>query len=94
MQMRVLQGFPLGDTSPVKPSLMLNLIGEPNFTGPVVYQGLNEVLALKDVYVHLYGKHETKPGRKMGHVTIISSDYQDLTHKANKIKHTLKAITQ
>jgi 5-(carboxyamino)imidazole ribonucleotide synthase len=49
---------------------------------------------MENVFVHLYGKKITKPGRKMGHVTIISSDYQDLTHKANKIKHTLKAIAK
>jgi 5-(carboxyamino)imidazole ribonucleotide synthase len=49
---------------------------------------------MDNVFVHLYGKLQTKPGRKMGHVTIISKDYQDLTYKANKIKHTLKAITK
>ena len=92
MQMRILQGFPLGDTAPVKPSLMLNLIGEPNFTGPVVYQGLNEVMALKDVYVHLYGKHETKPGRKMGHVTILGEDKDELLRKAEFIKLHLKVV--
>ena len=92
MQMRVLQGFPLGDTETVKPSLMLNLIGEPDFTGPVVYQGLNEVLALKDVYVHLYGKHETKPGRKMGHVTILGDDKEELLRKAEFIKLHLKVV--
>ena len=93
MQMRVLQGFPLGDTAPVKPSLMLNLIGEPDFTGPVIYQGLNEVLALKDVYVHLYGKHETKPGRKMGHVTILGEDKEELLRKAEFIKLHLKVVS-
>jgi 5-(carboxyamino)imidazole ribonucleotide synthase len=56
----------------------------------VHYEGLEEVLKMENVFVHLYGKKQTKPGRKMGHVTIISNDYQDLTHKANKIKHTLK----
>jgi 5-(carboxyamino)imidazole ribonucleotide synthase len=45
---------------------------------------------MDNVFVHLYGKIQTKPGRKMGHVTIISKDYQDLTYKANKIKHLLK----
>jgi len=93
MQMRVLQGFPLGDTSSVKPSLMLNLIGEPGFTGPVKYQGLSEVLALKDVYIHLYGKHDTKPGRKMGHVTILGENKTELLEKAQFIKDRLKVVS-
>lgn len=92
MQMRVLQNFPLGDTATTKPSLMLNLIGEPDFSGPVRYEGLNEVLALKDVYVHLYGKHDTKPGRKMGHVTILSDSKDELLQKAHFIKGKLKAM--
>lgn len=93
MQMRVLQDFPLGDTSAVKPSLMLNLIGEPNFSGPVKYQGLSDVLALKDVYVHLYGKRDTKPGRKMGHVTILGETKTELLEKARFIKDRLKVVS-
>ncbi|MDB5284104.1 MAG: phosphoribosylaminoimidazole carboxylase ATPase subunit [Bacteroidota bacterium] len=93
MQMRILQGLPLGNTSAIKPSLMLNLIGEPNHNGPVQYKGLDEVLKLKGVYVHLYGKHETKPGRKMGHVTILGDDKNELLEKAKFIKQTLKVVT-
>jgi len=58
-----------------------------------VYAGLEEVLKIDNVFVHLYGKNETKPGRKMGHVTILHKDYQDLTHMANKIKHLLRVIS-
>ena len=90
MQMRVLQNLPLGDTAAIKPSLMLNLIGEPKHSGAVVYSGLEEVLMMKGVYVHLYGKHETKPGRKMGHVTVLGDDKKDLLLKAEFIKEKLK----
>jgi len=93
MQMRVLQNLPLGDTSTIKSSLMLNLIGEPNFSGAVKYAGLEEVMKMKGVYVHLYGKHETKPGRKMGHVTVLGEDKNDLLAKADLIKDTLKVIS-
>ena len=92
MQMRILQNLSPGDTSAIKPSLMLNLIGEPNHTGPVIYKGLDEVLKLNEVYIHLYGKHETKPGRKMGHVTILGDDKNELLQKANFIKQTLKVV--
>ncbi|MCX6331590.1 MAG: 5-(carboxyamino)imidazole ribonucleotide synthase [Bacteroidetes bacterium] len=93
MLWRIILNYPLGNTNEILPSAIVNIIGAEGYTGDVVYEGLDEVLKMDNVFVHLYGKKQTKPGRKMGHVTIISSDYQDLTHKANKIKHTLKAIT-
>jgi 5-(carboxyamino)imidazole ribonucleotide synthase len=91
-QMRILQNLPLGSTDTIKPSLMLNLIGEPNHTGAVKYNGLEEVLKMKGVYVHLYGKHETKPGRKMGHVTVLGESKDELLEKAEMIKTKLKVI--
>ena len=94
MQMRVMQGLPLGDTGTIMPSLMLNLIGEEGHSGPVYYQGLDEALKIKGVYIHLYGKHETKPGRKMGHITIIGSDKNELLDKARSIKEILKVISR
>ncbi|MFN8297945.1 MAG: 5-(carboxyamino)imidazole ribonucleotide synthase [Chitinophagales bacterium] len=93
MQMRILQNLPPGNTEPIQPSLMLNLIGEPGHSGSVRYVGLNEALQLKGVYVHLYGKHETKPGRKMGHVTVLGHDKKELLDKANFIRETLKVIS-
>ncbi len=93
MQMRVLQNLPLGNTENIQPSLMLNLIGEAGYSGSVKYEGLQEVMKMKGVYVHLYGKHETKPGRKMGHVTILGSNREQLLLKAEQIKNTLKVIS-
>lgn len=94
MLLRILLDYPLGNPNAILPSAIVNIIGAEGYSGDVVYQGLEEVLKMDNVFVHLYGKLQTKPGRKMGHVTIISNDYQDLTHKANKIKHTLKVIAQ
>ena len=92
MLLRIILNYPLGNPAPILPSAIVNLIGAEGYTGEVVYEGLDEVMKMENVFVHLYGKTTTKPGRKMGHVTIISNDYLDLTHKANKIKHTLKVI--
>ena len=92
MLWRILLGLPLGNPNEILPSAIVNLIGAEGFSGNVIYEGLEDVLKMDNVFVHLYGKLQTKPGRKMGHVTIISKDYLDLTHKANKIKHTLKVI--
>jgi 5-(carboxyamino)imidazole ribonucleotide synthase len=93
MQMRVLQNLPLGSTDTIQPSLMLNLIGEDAYAGPVLYQGLSDVLKMKGVYIHLYGKQETKPGRKMGHITILAENKNELLKKAQSIKGTLKVIS-
>ena len=92
MQMRVLQNLPLGDTAAIKPSLMLNLIGESGYSGTVKYTGMEEVEKMKDVYVHIYGKEETKPGRKMGHVTLLGESKTALLEKAELIKKKLKVV--
>ena len=91
MLWRVMLNYPLGNTSLILPSIMVNLIGADGCTGDVKYEGLDEVLKIENAFVHLYGKKQTKPGRKMGHVTIMSREKQDLTYKANIVKHTLKA---
>lgn len=93
MLWRIILNYPLGNTKPILPSSIVNLLGADGFSGEVKYDGLDEVLKMENVFVHLYGKAKTKPGRKMGHVTIMNKDYHDLTYKANKIKHTLKVIS-
>ena len=90
--LRAIVGLPLGDTSVLVPSAMVNLLGEPGFSGPARYQGFEEVLKIQGVHVHLYGKKLTKPFRKMGHVTIIDQDVESLKQKANFVKQTLKVI--
>jgi len=94
MLWRIMLGYPLGNTDPILPSVMINLVGEDGYSGPAVYEGLREVLEIPNAFVHIYGKKETKPGRKMGHVTVISAEKQDLLHKANKIKHLLKVLAE
>ncbi len=89
MLWRVMLDYPLGNTSQLLPAAIVNLVGEKNHTGAAHYEGLDAVLAMDNVFVHIYGKANTKPGRKMGHVTILSSEPQELLHKANQIKNTL-----
>lgn len=89
MLWRIILGYPLGNTKAILPSAMVNVIGAEGHSGNVHYVGLEEVLSIDNAFVHLYGKKETKPGRKMGHVTILSAEKQDLIHNANKIKHAL-----
>ena len=94
MLWRIMLQYPLGNTEHILPAAIVNIIGEKNHTGPACYQGLGEVLAMDNVFVHIYGKTQTKPGRKMGHVTILSNEKQELIHKANQIKHTLKVVSE
>ena len=93
MLWRIMLGYPLGNTNSIMHSAIVNLIGEPNFKGEAKYAQLNEVLKIENVFVHIYGKKETRPGRKMGHVTILSNERQHLIHIANKIKQTIKVIS-
>lgn len=94
MLWRVILGYPLGNTEAILPGAIVNLIGAPGCNGEAWYEGIEEVLQMDNVFVHIYGKKDTKPGRKMGHVTIISREKQDLVYKAHKIKNTLKVITK
>jgi len=94
MLWRVILGYPLGNTDAILPGAIVNLVGAEGCSGEAHYEGLEEVLQMDNVFVHIYGKKDTKPGRKMGHVTIISREKQDLVYKAHKIKNTLKVISK
>jgi 5-(carboxyamino)imidazole ribonucleotide synthase len=69
---------------------MVNLLGEDGFSGPAYYEGIEACLALGGVNVHLYGKVNTKPFRKMGHVTITGRTMDELRQKATFVKENLK----
>jgi 5-(carboxyamino)imidazole ribonucleotide synthase len=72
---------------------MLNLVGAEGYSGPVKYEGLEDCLAMEGVYVHLYGKSETKPHRKMGHVCITDRHLEKCRDKANFVRNKLKVIS-
>jgi 5-(carboxyamino)imidazole ribonucleotide synthase len=94
MLWRIILGYPLGNTKYILPSAIINIIGSENHSGVPYYSGLEEVLSIDNAFLHLYGKQQTKPGRKMGHVTVLSSERADLIYKANKIKQALTVITK
>lgn len=89
---RILLGYPLGNTETIRNSALVNLVGEKDCSGDVKYEGIKEVLAMENTYIHLYGKKQTKPGRKMGHVTLLGNDTTDLIRKVQLIKDKLKVI--
>ncbi|MBC7886693.1 MAG: 5-(carboxyamino)imidazole ribonucleotide synthase [Ferruginibacter sp.] len=93
MLWRIMLGFPLGSTEHILPAAIVNLVGADGYTGDVHYEGLNEILKIENVFVHIYGKKQTRPGRKMGHITIVSKERQELVHQANRIKQTVRVIS-
>ena len=90
--LRSILNLPLGDTKIIKPSVMVNLLGEDGFSGKAKYKGIEKCLNQSGVYLHLYGKTDTKPFRKMGHATIIDNDIEKAKEKAYFVKETLKII--
>ena len=93
-QLRAILGLPLGATDIVKPSVMINILGEKGHEGEAHYNGITEVMHLEGVYVHLYGKKMTKPMRKMGHVTITDNDLTKAIETARIVLQKLKVQTQ
>lgn len=92
MQLRIFQNLPLGKPQNRGFSLMYNLIGEKDFEGKAVYAGINTVLAVEGVFVHQYGKAVTKGGRKMGHITILGKDANELKNKLAIVKGNIKVV--
>jgi 5-(carboxyamino)imidazole ribonucleotide synthase len=90
--LRAILNLPLGDTAIIKAGVMVNLLGDFGHEGPAVYQGLEDVMKFSGVYIHLYGKANTKPFRKMGHVTVVDDDILRAKQKARLVKNTLKVI--
>lgn len=90
--LRAILNLPLGSTKTIQPSAMVNVLGQPGFSGVAIYEGLEDTLKVDGAFVHLYGKKETKPFRKMGHVTVMDECVDSLKDKAKFIKENLKVV--
>lgn len=91
--LRAVLNLPLGDTRLHTPAVMVNLLGAPGYSGPVHYEGLAACLALPGVHLHLYGKDETRPFRKMGHATIVHPELETAIRYARQVQNTLQIIS-
>lgn len=92
--LRAICNFPLGNTELRSAGVMINLIGEEGYLGVPFYEGLEKVMKMKGVYPHIYGKNLTKPGRKMGHITVINKNLNQAKSKAREIQQILKVKSQ
>jgi 5-(carboxyamino)imidazole ribonucleotide synthase len=90
---RAILDLPLGDTSSKVAGIMVNLVGDERFSGPVVYENIAKIMQLKGVTPHLYGKKETRPFRKMGHVTIVHEDINAARKLAEEVKQTIRVVS-
>jgi 5-(carboxyamino)imidazole ribonucleotide synthase len=91
---RILLDLPLGETSASSPALLFNLLGEPGNTGQAVLMGKDQAEKITGVRVHDYGKIETKPGRKMGHLTILGKDAKELRQKLASVRGLVKYLAK
>ena len=92
--LRSILNLPLGNTESKVAGIMVNLVGEEGFSGEVIYKNLNDILKIDGVSPHIYGKKETRPFRKMGHVTIVNSDIDKAREIAQKVKETIRVISK
>lgn len=93
-QIRCIFGLPLGNTESKVAGVMVNLVGAEGHTGNVVYKNIENILAMDGVTPHIYGKKQTRPFRKMGHVTIVNKDLAVAREIAEKVKQTIEVISE
>jgi len=91
---RSILDLPLGNTASKVAGIMVNLVGAEGQTGNVVYENMTEILSMDGVTPHIYGKKQTRPFRKMGHVTIVNNDIKEARKIAEQVKNTIKVISE
>jgi 5-(carboxyamino)imidazole ribonucleotide synthase len=91
---RAVLDLPLGNTDSKVAGIMVNLVGEEGFFGDVVYENIETIMGWNGVTPHIYGKKQTRPFRKMGHVTIVNEDMVAARKIAEKVKNTIRVISE
>lgn len=91
---RAVVGLPLGSTRLLSPTVMVNILGEEGHSGKAVVKNLDKAMALRGVTVHLYGKTQSKPRRKMGHITVVSETLGDALNQARQAYYLLKVTAK
>ncbi|MDI6051317.1 5-(carboxyamino)imidazole ribonucleotide synthase [Flavobacterium sp. XS2P24] len=91
--LRAILNLPLGNTDSKVAGIMVNLSGEEGYSGDVVYENIEKILGWNGVTPHIYGKKQTRPFRKMGHVTIVNPDINEARRIAENVKNTIRVIS-
>jgi 5-(carboxyamino)imidazole ribonucleotide synthase len=90
---RAILDLPLGNTGSKVAGIMVNLVGEEGYSGQVIYENIEKIMAIDGVTPHIYGKRETRPFRKMGHVTIVNEDMTEARRIAEEVKNSIRVIS-
>lgn len=90
---RSILSLPLGSTESKVAGIMVNLVGAEGFAGPVIYENIEKIMAIDGVTPHIYGKRETRPFRKMGHVTIVNQNMNEARRIAEEVKNSIRVIS-
>ena len=93
MHLRAILNMPLGSTGLRTPAVMINLLGEKGFEGKARYENIEEVLHTEGAYIHLYGKEDTKPFRKMGHITVCNSNLEEAKDIARRFLKEVRVVS-
>lgn len=91
--LRAILDLPLGNTDSKVAGIMVNLVGEEGFSGQVIYENIEKIMAIDGVTPHIYGKRETRPFRKMGHVTIVNENMVEARRIAEEVKNSIRVIS-
>ncbi len=91
--LRAILDLPLGNTDSKVAGIMVNLVGEEGFSGDVIYEKIEKIVGWNGVTPHIYGKKQTRPFRKMGHVTIVNEDINEARRIAEDVKNTIRVIS-
>ena len=91
---RAILGLPLGEAKNKISGVMVNLVGEKQNNGPVKFSNIDQIMTIEGVTPHIYGKKETRPNRKMGHVTIVNEKIENAIKIAKTVKETIKVISK
>jgi len=91
--LRAILNLPLGNTDSKVAGIMVNLVGAEGFSGDVIYENIETIMEWDGVTPHIYGKKETRPFRKMGHVTIVNEDMVEARKIAENVKNTIRVIS-
>ena len=91
---RAILNLPLGKTDSKVGGIMVNLVGAEGYTGDVLYENIADIMKMEGVTPHIYGKKQTRPFRKMGHVTIVNENLNTARKIAEDVKKTIKVISK
>lgn len=91
--LRAILNLPLGKTDSKVAGIMVNLVGEEDYSGQVIYENIEKIMSIDGVTPHIYGKRETRPFRKMGHVTIVNENMTEARKVAEEVKNSIRVIS-